>query len=277
MRKQDLENLIAHAEASDDVSNVSSLESLIFLSRRGSERIIVEEDVHALLHFYRNRHYKFLFVEDQVLKALPNGPYMSYQGRLWEPWRIFPDTQSAFTTILEKSAAQVRGQGAQTAPYKPYLRIKVPSRLYAKKSESIRGLRVAVEDCFDISGVKTSLCNKAYYDIYPEPKDDALAVAILAANGAEVVAKTKLSSLISKEDPTEAVDFSAPFNPRGDGYQSPSGSSSGSAAAVASYDWLDAAIGTDSEYWLIRAAIESSDTRCSKRRWKNACNRERLP
>ncbi|EWG41130.1 hypothetical protein FVEG_15234 [Fusarium verticillioides 7600] len=31
----------------------------------------------------------------------------------------------------------------------------------------------------------------------------------------------------------------------GDGYQSPAGSSSGSAAAVAAYDWLDCAIGTD--------------------------------
>ncbi|EFY94312.1 amidase domain protein [Metarhizium robertsii] len=35
------------------------------------------------------------------------------------------------------------------------------------------------------------------------------------------------------------------FNPRGDGYQSPAGSSSGSAAAVAAYDWLDCALSTD--------------------------------
>lgn len=43
----------------------------------------------------------------------------------------------------------------------------------------------------------------------------------------------------------DAVDFHTAFNPRGDGYQSPAGSSSGSAAAVASYDWLDCALGTD--------------------------------
>jgi Asp-tRNA(Asn)/Glu-tRNA(Gln) amidotransferase A subunit family amidase len=36
-----------------------------------------------------------------------------------------------------------------------------------------------------------------------------------------------------------------PFNPRGDGYQTPSSSSSGSAAAAAGYDWLDFTIGTD--------------------------------
>lgn len=51
--------------------------------------------------------------------------------------------------------------------------------------------------------------------------------------------------MIGKEEPTEATDYHAPFNPRADGYQSPAGSSSGSAAAVATYDWLDFAIGTD--------------------------------
>lgn len=48
-----------------------------------------------------------------------------------------------------------------------------------------------------------------------------------------------------REEPTECVDFQAPFNPRADGYQSPAGSSSGSGAAIASYDWLDITIGTD--------------------------------
>ena len=41
------------------------------------------------------------------------------------------------------------------------------------------------------------------------------------------------------------TDYLAPFNPRGDSYQSPSSSSAGSAAASAAYPWLDFAIGTD--------------------------------
>ena len=40
-------------------------------------------------------------------------------------------------------------------------------------------------------------------------------------------------------------DYIAPFNPRGDGFQKPSSSSTGSAAACAGYDWLDFTIGTD--------------------------------
>jgi Asp-tRNA(Asn)/Glu-tRNA(Gln) amidotransferase A subunit family amidase len=44
--------------------------------------------------------------------------------------------------------------------------------------------------------------------------------------------------VISFEEPT-------PFNPRGDGFQQPSSSSSGSAAGCAAYSWLDFTIGTD--------------------------------
>ena len=50
-----------------------------------------------------------------------------------------------------------------------------------------------------------------------------------------------------KEDPAECVDYQAPFNPRADGYQTPAGSSSGSGAAVASYDFLDITLATDSK------------------------------
>lgn len=45
----------------------------------------------------------------------------------------------------------------------------------------------------------------------------------------------------------DAVDQLYPFNPRGDNYQIPESSSSGSGASVASYDWIDLAMGSDSE------------------------------
>lgn len=41
------------------------------------------------------------------------------------------------------------------------------------------------------------------------------------------------------------TDYLAPFNPRGDFYQSPSSSSAGSAIASAACPWLDFALGTD--------------------------------
>ena len=65
--------------------------------------------------------------------------------------------------------------------------------------------------------------------------------------GAEVVGKTHLSSFAMMEHPMQSVNYQAPFNPRGDGYLITGGSSCGSAAAIASYDWIDIVICSDSE------------------------------
>ena len=108
------------------------------------------------------------------------------------------------------------------------------------------GLRIGVKDIFHVRGVKTSICNRAYNNFYPERKDTAACLKRLVDCGAHLVGKTHLSSFAWREEPTECVDFPAPFNPRADGYQSPAGSSSGSGAAIASYEWLDFTIGTDS-------------------------------
>ncbi|KAL9060553.1 MAG: hypothetical protein Q9206_000963 [Seirophora lacunosa] len=98
---------------------------------------------------------------------------------------------------------------------------------------------------FNIKGLRTSVGNRDFFNLYPPCTDTASAIQRLIAAGAEILGKSKLSSFAAREEPTESVDFQAPFNPRGDGYQSPAGSSSGSAAAVSSYNWLDFAIGSD--------------------------------
>jgi hypothetical protein len=74
----------------------------------------------------------------------------------------------------------------------------------------------------------------------------AIAVQKLIDAGAVVVGKNKLSEFAySGPFITEHIDYLLPSNPRGDGYQSPSDSSGGSGAAVASYNWLDASLGSD--------------------------------
>lgn len=125
------------------------------------------------------------------------------------------------------------------------LAVAVPARAPGTDLWPLRGLRFAVKDAYRLRGLKTSLCNFAYLNISSPSDTTATIVRNTVAAGASVVAMTKLSSMIGKEEPTEATDYHTPFNPRGDGYQSPAGSSSGSAAAVATYDWLDFAIGTD--------------------------------
>lgn len=126
----------------------------------------------------------------------------------------------------------------------------MPSRCYYKPSKSrpLDGARISVKDNIDIAGHQTTLCNRAWEDLYPAKTKHAACVQALLNAGAMIIGKTKLQAMIMREEPLEAVEFTAPFNPRGDGYQVPSGSSHRSAASVGSYDWLDFSIGSDSSY-----------------------------
>ena len=125
------------------------------------------------------------------------------------------------------------------------LSIAVPSRAVRHSSGTLNGMRIAVKDMFDINGLTTTLCNRAFYDINSPSTSTAACVKRLIDSGAHLLGTTKISSMIAREEPTEAIDYQAPFNPRADGYQSPAGSSSGSAAAIAAYEWLDFTIGED--------------------------------
>ncbi|KAF2189236.1 amidase signature enzyme, partial [Zopfia rhizophila CBS 207.26] len=128
-------------------------------------------------------------------------------------------------------------------------KVAVPSRCPAMllnfKPRPLEGIRFAVKDNFDIKGTRTTLGSRAYFELYPPANESADCVKMFTGAGAVLLGKTKLCSFISKEDTTEAVDYPAPFNPRADGYQSSSGSSTGSASAVSSYDWIDFTLGTD--------------------------------
>jgi Asp-tRNA(Asn)/Glu-tRNA(Gln) amidotransferase A subunit family amidase len=126
--------------------------------------------------------------------------------------------------------------------------VAVPSRLYytATKEQPLAGLRLAVKDIFHIKGLKTSGGNRAYYYLYPERNATGPAVQRLLDQGAVLVGKTGTVQFANGDRVTaDWVDVHCPFNPRGDGYQDTSGSSSGSGAAIGAYEWLDLAVGSD--------------------------------
>ena len=129
----------------------------------------------------------------------------------------------------------------------------MPSRCYYRPSKArpLDGARITVKDNIDIAGHKTSLCNRAWLELYPEKTKTAACVQVLIDAGAIILGKVKLQAMIMREESLECVEFTAPFNPRADGYQVPSGSSHASAAGVASYDWLDFSIGSDSMYFIL--------------------------
>ena len=104
----------------------------------------------------------------------------------------------------------------------------------------LHGIPVAIKDCFDTAGVRTTQGSRYFENAVP--KTDAAAVARLREAGAVMVGKTNMNELAAGTSGKNAR-FGDVRNPWSSAH-SPGGSSSGSAAAVASGMVL-AALGTD--------------------------------
>lgn len=154
---------------------------------------------------------------------IPNGPYfLSSTGYLHQAYRLYSDYQGAFTEATIQSQRSKRHCVLPAKLPDSHLTIAVPSRLYYTKTaeKPLAGVRLGVKDIFDIAGVKTSLGNRAWEQLYPEANETATAVKNLVDAGAIVVGKMKTSQFAIGETATaDWVDLHAPFNPRGDGYQ----------------------------------------------------------
>lgn len=116
----------------------------------------------------------------------------------------------------------------------------------------MNGLRFAVKDNIHIRGCSTTAGSRDFGKLYGVQTATAKAVEKLLSMGAVLVGKTKTATFADGDVLTaDWVEKSYPWNPRGDGYLIPSGSSTGSAVAIAAYPWLDFTIGTDSKQVLI--------------------------
>ena len=110
-------------------------------------------------------------------------------------------------------------------------------------------MRLSVKDLFHLEGITITISSRAYTECYGSQKITASFVRNLMDKGAVIVGKTKMSAFAGSELPPEkCIDYFPPWNPRADGYQGPSGSSSGAGASLAGYDWMDGSIATESEF-----------------------------
>jgi hypothetical protein len=256
-----IEQTLDSYRSHDDVFNDEFLRCVIFRTC-GAIADDIERRITSLLEQYGNQYLYILPPEAAITPPAP-GLYILSHGLLHEAYRLYEDEQRAFLTpVLQLSNRLVHHPAIDASnPPSTYWPlglagehpetglVAVPSRI--KKypgSTYLDGLRIAVKDNFHVNGLRTSLCNRAYFGTYGPQDNTAPCIAKLVDQGARLVGTTKLAAFAATEEPLECVDYQAPWNPRGDGYQSPAGSSSGSGVAVASYDWLDIGIGTDSEY-----------------------------
>jgi len=182
--------------------------------------------------------------------AIPQGPYFmsASTGEVFQAFRLFSDVNGAFTegTIANGDGTYSPLSAAISGDQS--LAIGVPSRLsFTKTAEKpLAGVRLGVKDIYDIAGLKSGLGSRAHFDLYPPVTATGTAVQRLINAGAVIIGKMKTSQFANGEIATDDwVDFHSPFNPRGDGYQDPSSSSSGPGAGIGAYDWLDIGLGSD--------------------------------
>ncbi|RAK75680.1 glutamyl-tRNA(Gln) amidotransferase, subunit A [Aspergillus fijiensis CBS 313.89] len=183
-------------------------------------------------------------------RSVASGPYFIEQttGKLYPVYRLYSDFAGAFNQpLLQKPDGTFQPLSAQVAGVAS-VTVGVPSRLYYTPTEDkpLAGVRVGIKDIYSLAGVRQSNGNRAWYNLYGENNVTGTAVSRIIEAGGIIVGLQKPSQFANGETATaDWVDFHAPFNPRGDGYQDPSSSSSGAGASIASYDWLDLALGSD--------------------------------
>ncbi|KAI0767056.1 amidase signature enzyme [Fomes fomentarius] len=237
--------------AKDDVWSKQFLKG-VYLTYNGTRTIPSS----SLLLAQRKFGIDFVILSDKYLlgvgltKSLPSGPYFleTTTGNIFEAYRLYNDENQSFLygTIPDSTggfqilSARIPGAATET--------IGVPSRLYftPTASKPLAGMRLAVKDIFDVKGLRTGCGNRAFWQHYPPKTRTAPAIQRLLDGGMVLVGKAKTSQFANGETATgDWVDLHAPYNPRGDGYQDGSSSSTGPGTAVAAYPWLDFAVGSD--------------------------------
>ncbi|KAM3497218.1 hypothetical protein MY10362_009422 [Beauveria mimosiformis] len=182
--------------------------------------------------------------------SVPSGPYFVnvQTGQAHRALLLYDDFANSFTgSLLQNPDGSVQTLSAQIRTAMT-LTIGVPSRLYytATPARPLAGVRIGIKDLFCVRGARRSNGNRAWYHLYPTCETTAPAVQRLIDAGAVIVGYQALAQFANGDRyAADAVDMHLPFNPRGDGYSVPSGSSSGAGASVAAYPWLDLALGSD--------------------------------
>ncbi|KAH6971662.1 amidase signature domain-containing protein [Ilyonectria sp. MPI-CAGE-AT-0026] len=228
----------------DDVFQSSFTANVVFIREKQDPVTEISPDSLQVLQEWQSN----VVLTTVDSQRLSEGPYYVQSGVIHTVWRLFSDTHEAFMTATIPRNEAFHEYRNLPCSNGCRLMIGAPSKLYTPKSEKkpLDGLRISVKDNIDLAGIKTTLSCRSCERLYPPKDTTAAAVQRLLDLGAIVVGKTKLSQFAEVESPTaDWVDFHCPFNPRGDGYLTPEGSTTGGAVSLAAYDWLDVSIGTD--------------------------------
>ncbi|TVY83904.1 Amidase [Lachnellula suecica] len=238
----------------DDVFNEQFMATVIFHSSDQDVDVKVTDEARVYLDEHGT--------EEVICTSVPQlkpGPYALVGKQLRDVWKLVDDFNGTCMSSL-KPKQNVDGDFEPLMVLSSDNRFStfaLPSRIktQAESDSLFAGMRVLVKDNIHLKGVKTSVGNRAFYETYSPQPASAECIQKLIAGSAVILGKTKMNYLATWEEPVQYIDYQAPWNPRADHYQSPGGSSSGSAAAIATYEWLDIAIGTDTWGSVTRPAL----------------------
>ncbi|KAK6345128.1 hypothetical protein TWF718_007057 [Orbilia javanica] len=230
-----LEETIASMLSTDDVFGAFFLRTVLFgVSAKMQQLPTISTDGDKVLRRFGVEDYSFLRLD----WTIPSGPYFLRSGRIYQAMRLYPDPYGAFVYGV------IQSKDGFTRPRTDL--IPVPSRLYVNPSLPLSSKRIAVKDIINLENLPTGASSKSYAQYHGPSASTAKAIQHLISLGAVIVGKTKTTQFANGETARDWIDLQCPFNPRADGYLDPAGSSTGSAVAVAGYEWVDFAVGTDS-------------------------------
>ncbi|KAH8803379.1 amidase signature domain-containing protein [Xylogone sp. PMI_703] len=238
---QALSSLVETYLRIDDVFSRAFLDHIWLLTTRRTDFVTLDNYAFKVLDDWGTLSVHAVLADPSI--ELHGGPYFASGKSLRQAWRLFEDTNGAFMFPVVPAE---KDSGTYAVP--PTSATPVPSRLYYDKpspAKPLSGLRVGLKDNIDLKGVRTSAGSRAFQELYPPRESSATCVEKLISAGTIIIGKTKTVQFASGENAKDWFDYQAPFSPRGDGYQDPGCSSTGSAAAMSSYDWVDMTLGTD--------------------------------
>ncbi|KEF57186.1 uncharacterized protein A1O9_07376 [Exophiala aquamarina CBS 119918] len=135
----------------------------------------------------------------------------------------FLDSDRILTKLSSVGSSQSQNHNLLSMKYPLYL---------TQDDRPLAGLRFAVKDTLSIHGLRTGFGSQAWLETSPAATLTAPAIQLLLDAGATLVGKLKTTEFVEGVDPSEWI-------------HAPSSSSTGSAVAIAAYEWLDFTIGTD--------------------------------
>ncbi|KAI0378883.1 amidase signature domain-containing protein [Hypomontagnella monticulosa] len=248
-----LERLVSATvlDIDDDISHIGDEEFEVLCRELEGDDVWMRDFLNLVILQCSNRLTTSRNMRDRVVvrrsggKRLPRGPHVvdSRTGGVYGVFKLFEDTTNAFVggTILEFGTDRYKWLASLN-------RMPVPSKLcYDRPSNLLHlsGMRFGVKDSIDITGLETGCGSQCYKSLYPAKSTTAEFINHLISAGAIMVGKMRCTQWCDGQDPLERLEEVSPTNPRGDAFQKPSSSSSGSASGAASYPWLDFTVGTD--------------------------------